>query len=165
MATYNGTMLHHLDNGYFLDTVYKTSQQPRIGLGQVVQYGLQVMQKGGYVKILNHTGLMAKWANGRLPLDPTPAMYVFVKDPKYALWAQYVDTNGEGHNSSVAAKRCLRPCNFDVPCGYTVLSNQANVQARIMTAFRNDAAYMIQLVDQHGTVLGAYTNRDIDVYA
>ena len=108
---------------------------------------------------------MARWARGRLPLDPTPASYVFVKDPKFPIWAQYVDTMGEGHNSSAAAKRCVRPSSFDVPGGYQVLSNQSNVQSRIMTAFRNDAAYMIQVVDAHGTVLGAFSNRDVNMYA
>lgn len=158
-------MLNHVDSGFYLDTVYKTAREPRVSLSSVVQQGLQAMEQGGYVKILNHTGLMPTWAQGRLPLDPTPASYVFVKDAKYPLWAQYVDTMGGGRNSSIAAKRCLRPCNFDVPCGYTVLSNQSNVQARITTAFRNDAAYMIQVVDQYGSVLGAWSNRDVNVYA
>ena len=165
MATYNGTMMNHIDGGSYLDSVYNTNKQPRQGLGQVVQMGLQAMELGGYVKILNHTGLMARWARGRLPLDPTPASYVFVKDPKFPIWAQYVDTMGEGHNSSAAAKRCVRPSSFDVPGGYQVLSNQSNVQSRIMTAFRNDAAYMIQVVDAHGTVLGAFSNRDVNMYA
>lgn len=165
MATYNGTMMNHIDGGSYLDSVYSTNKQPRTGLSQVVQLGLQIMQQGGYVKILNHTGLMAKWARGRLPVEPTPASYVFVKDSKYGLWAQYVDTMGEGHNSSVAAKRCVRPSTFDVPGGYQVLSNQSNVQARIMTAFRNDAAYQIQVVDQHGIVLSALSNHDVNMYA
>lgn len=161
---YNGTMSHHLDSGFYLNSVYRTDRKPQISLTSVTQLGLQAMEQGGYVKIQNHTGLMKRWAQGRLPLEPTPASYVFVKDPKYPLWAQYADSHGAGHQSSAAAQRCLRPDTFDVPGGYTVLSNQSNVQARIETAFRNPAAYMIQVVDAHGTVLGAWSNRDVNVY-
>lgn len=157
--------MNHIDGGYYLDTVYKTNNKPRKSLGQITQLGLQAMEQGGHVKILNHTGLMNKWARGRLPMEPTPASYVFVKDAKYPLWAQYVDSNGGGNQSSVAAKRCVKPSNFDVPGGYTVLSNQSNVQARIMTAFRNDAAYLIQIVGVHGNVIGAWSNHDVNVYA
>jgi len=151
--------------GYPLSSVFVTQPAPRVTLSQLTQTGLQVMELGGYVRILNRTGMMEKWAGGRLPLELTPKSLTFLKDRSTRLWSVYADgTMADGHNSSRAARRCVHPDVVTVPGGFDVIDSQSGVQARIMTAVRQDVCYMVDVVDVNGNVVGSYARNEINVY-
>jgi len=154
-------------SGTMIGDTFTFGRKRTIALTDLTQRGLQAMAQGGCVRVMNHTGVLEGWSGGRVPVESVPKFYVFVKQPKLNLWAQYADTMGGGNNSTAASRRCTNsipyPNTFDVPGAYTVMSNQSNVQARLRTAIRNKPCYLVELLDSDQRVMLAVTKKEIDV--
>jgi len=140
--------------------------EAKITMTDLTQRALQAMALGGYVRVLNHTGALAGWSCGRIPVETVPGVYVFVKHPQYNLWAQYIDTMRGGlANSTPADRRCAKPNLFDLPGGYDTMSNQSNVQARLRTTIRHPACYLVEILDAGNNVRLAVARNEINVLA
>lgn len=100
----------------------------KIPISKIASHALVVMQRGGHVKIQNHTGLKYKSYYGSN--EPVPPSYVFVKHPCRDLWQEYWQ--------GLPKERCQ---------GHSTLATESNVHQRIQTLFNRPQAYKIMLID------------------
>lgn len=134
-----------------LTQVFVTNPKYYASLSGILSGGMEAMEKGGYVKISNHTGRnVGKPAFGspyEVFHNTTPKFYVYVKSPKFNIWEEY--------DGSYPSEKCIR--------GMTTLATESNIYQRMHTRMNSPSAFRIMVFDAHNNVLYAYDREQINL--
>jgi hypothetical protein len=144
----------------------------QVSLGQLVDFGMQVMNEGGSVKISNYTGTHPgdfglsrdrAWGNTLGSAydpysDAIPKFYTYVKHPAHPLWNEFPEPCTPQPRLQSTTPACVNPFS-----PVNILANESSISQRIKTRMQFQNAKMMQFFDKVGRPLGRYLRSQINL--